>query len=659
MIIPRSLIAVRHCVRTALALLAVAVLSPAIAAPLELETQGNQIVIKATGEPVRLTGVNIPSLEWGNGENILNSLAVAAGDWDANVIRLPVKGSSWLNNSSYRATVISFIAAASSANVYVILDLHGYEFPVAADATFWTSAANEFKNNPAVLFGLFNEPHGTTEAEWRNGKNGGPGIQGLLNAVRATGANNVVLAGGLDWAFKLRSIIELGYGLTDTTNGNGIVYDAHIYPWKGSAQYWVGTIMQTHPVLIGEIGHPDGTTFIGQTFEDDASWVPKIMDWVNTHNAHWTGWCFHPNADPVLISDWNYTPTSYWGAPAKANLLAYRNADTLRVIGGTVIGTTGHNGAPSSGVLTDYKRGAVAPFGGNLNNAEYYFDGPTLNNSWTGLDLHQAWRIHQIKYMPRHNQGALMVGGVFQGANQVNFSDAVTLHTVTQAPNDSRTLVQTIPNKEDAYTGVYTTVAIANTGSYRYVRYVGPAGSRSNVGSILFYGKGLFGGATSVDVIIDNTDSTRVNVAGSWTTSNSSSQRYGSNYLTTSSSPTGTAGVRYTPDLPVSGSYEVFMLWSAMSNRSSNVPVEIVTADGTVQVGVNQRTAGGQWNSLGVYDFNAGTAGSVKIGNKVVASAEAGAIIADAVRFVASDGVPAGPGGRRYRGVLSTERRRS
>lgn len=36
------------------------------------------------------TGVNIPSLEWGNGENLMASLDAAIRSWQVNIIRLPV-----------------------------------------------------------------------------------------------------------------------------------------------------------------------------------------------------------------------------------------------------------------------------------------------------------------------------------------------------------------------------------------------------------------------------------------------------------------------------------------------------------------------------------------------------------------------------------------
>ncbi|HBR95467.1 MAG TPA: hypothetical protein DEA90_15000, partial [Opitutae bacterium] len=77
------------------------------AAPPELQTQGNQIVVKSTGEPIRLVGVNIPSLGWGYGENLSASVDAAYWEWRANIIRLPISQSHWLgpNQVTYREIV--------------------------------------------------------------------------------------------------------------------------------------------------------------------------------------------------------------------------------------------------------------------------------------------------------------------------------------------------------------------------------------------------------------------------------------------------------------------------------------------------------------------------------------------------------------------------
>mgnify|MGYP001315799882 FL=1 len=105
-----------------LALLALLwVCCPLQGAPPELATQGNQIIVKSTGESVRLTGVNIPSLEWGYGESLLTSLSEAVTNWNANIIRLPVKDTTYLSSSTYRDIVSSFISQASALRASLAL----------------------------------------------------------------------------------------------------------------------------------------------------------------------------------------------------------------------------------------------------------------------------------------------------------------------------------------------------------------------------------------------------------------------------------------------------------------------------------------------------------------------------------------------------------
>lgn len=80
--------------------------------------------------------------------------------------------------------------------------------------------------------------------------------------------------------------------------------------------------------------------------------------------------------------------------------------------------------------------------------------------------------ITQIKYCPRNNFEQRMVGGVFQGANKEDFSDAVTLFTITTPPG----------------AGTLTTVGVDNTSGFRYVRYLSPDGSNGNVAEVQFFG---------------------------------------------------------------------------------------------------------------------------------------------------------------------------
>ena len=103
-----------------------------------------------------------------------------------------------------------------------------------------------------------------------------------------------------------------------------------------------------------------------------------------------------------------------------------------------------------------------------------FFDGPTANGCWAGLDFGAGVVniITQIAYCPRSTFESRMVGGLFQGANQADFSDAVTLYTVGTQPA----------------TGVFTSVSIASTTAFRYVRYLSPNNGWGNVAEVQFYG---------------------------------------------------------------------------------------------------------------------------------------------------------------------------
>ena len=157
-----------------------------------------------------------------------------------------------------------------------------------------------------------------------------------------------------------------------------------------------------------------------------------------------------------------------------------------------------------------------------------------------------------------------------------------------------------------------------------------------------------FCGALSAQVTIDNVDSGFSITFGSWTTATSASGKYGSDYLYKGAVGTGASysgTVEWRPTL-ATDSYEVSVWYSSGSNRANDAPYTVYDASGPTTVRVNQQTNGGQWVSLGTFNFNAGSSGYVELAN----NAQAGqVVIADAVRFVPSSYVP--PAADEMRGV--------
>ncbi len=318
--------------------------------PPAIRAQGNRLVTVDGGQEVWLQGMNVASLEWSvTGEQVHKSIVVGIDEWKGNVIRLPVKHDFWFGRKgqtdggkAYRAIVDQAVTLAANRGAYLVLDLHVYRAPKDEHLEFWTDAATRYKDHPAVIFDLINEPHGISWEVWRDGGFVGekvdrdeatfltpeerakaqgfqsPGMQKMLDTVRATGAKNMVLVGGLDYAYRLDGIVE-GFGLKDHSGGQGIIYACHIYPWKSQWQKMLLDAAAKYPILLGEVGADSNKmSFMpAEQQEDWETWTPAILGLIQQHKLNYTAWCFHPKASPRMLLDWDYTPTPFWGQQVK------------------------------------------------------------------------------------------------------------------------------------------------------------------------------------------------------------------------------------------------------------------------------------------------------------------------------------------------------
>jgi beta-galactosidase len=127
--------------------------------------------------------------------------------------------------------------------------------------------------------------------------------------------------------------------------------------------------------------------------------------------------------------------------------------------------------------------GAITGTSGSYNNSgntkekamdgdiTTFFDAPTGNGDWVGLDLGTAKTVSNLRFFPRIGYASRMNGGIFQGANIADFSTAVNLLTLTNTPTDS----------------VFTAQVVTNTTAFRYVRYLSPNGGYGNVAEVQFF----------------------------------------------------------------------------------------------------------------------------------------------------------------------------
>jgi len=277
--------------------------------------------------------------------------------WDIDTVRVPLNEDCWLGINAepangttvtqYQNDIINWVNLLNQNGLIVILDLHwnnsgtnkslGQQPMPDLDhaPAFWTSVANTFKSNSSVIFDLYNEPYpgfsGTTSTGWSCWKSGSTaasmspcadvpfavaGMQTLINTVRATGATNILMLGGL--AFSN----DLTQWLTNkpTDPLNNLVASVHIYNFNvcSTISCWTSQIAPVAaqvPVVAGEIGEND----CAHTFIDG------LMNWLDTVDIGYLGWTWTVvtggcSAGPVLITDYTGTPTGF-GAGLQAHLL--------------------------------------------------------------------------------------------------------------------------------------------------------------------------------------------------------------------------------------------------------------------------------------------------------------------------------------------------
>ena len=145
-------------------------------------------------------------------------------------------------------------------------------------------------------------------------------------------------------------------------------------------------------------------------------------------------------------------------------------ADDPKELSGTVIGTRR---------CIDYSQGGIASTTVNTadnlfdNDFETYFATFQKSGGWAGLDLGTKHVITAIEYCPRAQSGDSLLLGVFEGANNPDFGDAIPLYLISERPDD----------------GLMTRKEIDCSRGFRYVRYIGPADVRCNIAELKFYGE--------------------------------------------------------------------------------------------------------------------------------------------------------------------------
>jgi endoglucanase len=268
--------------------------------------------------------------------------------WNINAVRVFLNEDCWLSingvdaalsGTSYIRAIQDYVALLEKNYLTPILDLQlaapgtmlaGYpQLPMADrdhSPAFWTSVAQTFGADTAVIFDLYNEPYPDgdqdTTAAWTCWRDGGTcpgvdyvaaGMQELVDAVRATGAKNLLLAAGVRYGNVLSRWREFKPG--DPQSNLAVAWHVYNVNLCHDVACWtstVGPVADELPLIATEMGE----------FDCAVGFINQAMEFLEAHGASYSanawnagpGWpCGSTDAKsgPSLIVDFGGTPTPY------------------------------------------------------------------------------------------------------------------------------------------------------------------------------------------------------------------------------------------------------------------------------------------------------------------------------------------------------------
>ncbi len=332
---------------------------------IDIGVSGNHLV-DGSGKPVRLIGVNRSGSEYscsaddgagGHGYAVfqgpVSDRAIKAmRKWKINAVALPLNEACWLggygglkpgfSGEPYRAAIEDYVNRLNAHGIYVVLRLSGAgpddhvygttsgaaESPMADldhSLAFWSSVATRFRDNHAVLFHAYDEPHKISweclrdgcavnadgsDSEPPFGSYQAAGDQAIVNTIRATGATQPIIVSGIDFAGDLSRWEELKPAdpLSSIAVGwNSFDYSKNFGPSKSD----LGSLASRYPIVVGGFGDTDC----------DSSFSTKLMKFADRSGISYLAWTWNTSADyggcanallgPKLSAYYSAHPTKY------------------------------------------------------------------------------------------------------------------------------------------------------------------------------------------------------------------------------------------------------------------------------------------------------------------------------------------------------------
>ncbi|MGA8095673.1 MAG: cellulase family glycosylhydrolase [Steroidobacteraceae bacterium] len=328
-------------------------------------------LVNGSNQIVQLHGADHAGSEWtclysaSLNSNTSQTSINAMKAWNINAVRIPLNEDCWLGingvifgGAKYQAALKAYVNLLTANGMAVILDLHwaapGSELANGqlgmADQThaltFWSQVATAYlshgasdtSGNSMVIFDLFNEPFITNWSCWLNGGTCAAGYNGasyaaagmkqLYAAVRATGARNVVILGGIGYSGNFAQWVT---DVKQIPNGFNIAASWHVYSnnatynnfqyscpnqWNSyggkcptAAQTAATAVIPSvlaagYPFVVGE------TEVSYEGYPALLTWWQSMLTWMDDQDQSYLAWDWNTVAPPLLITNFDGAPTA-------------------------------------------------------------------------------------------------------------------------------------------------------------------------------------------------------------------------------------------------------------------------------------------------------------------------------------------------------------
>ncbi|RXR05951.1 glycoside hydrolase family 5 protein [Pseudoxanthomonas composti] len=204
------------------------------------------------------------------------------------------------------------VQRANDNGLIVLLDVHNYakfngkivgkELPASTLADLWKRLAPVFAGNAKVMYGLMNEPNNIGSSEWAQV------AQASVDAIRATGADNVIMVPGNAWTGAHSWMKAAGaspsngdalVGLRDPKNK--VIYEVHQYldaDYSGTKPECVSATVGAEKLasftswlrkngkvgFLGEFGAADNPTCMAA--------LENMLKYMQDNRDVWAGWSY-------------------------------------------------------------------------------------------------------------------------------------------------------------------------------------------------------------------------------------------------------------------------------------------------------------------------------------------------------------------------------